>query len=657
MFRINAPFSLTPAQQEALNNLLQIYERRKAKKCTLLGVTGSGKTFLMAHLIKELNLPALVLSPNKTLAAQLYQEFRSFFPQNGVGYFISYYDYYQPEAYIPQKNLYIAKEVSINAELERLRIEAAKFLLERRDVIIVASVSAIYNVGSPRDFEQQRLLIRQGMKLERQDLIIKLVEIGYVRTNDILKKNQFRIRADLFEIFPSDEENPLRIIFNNNTISQISVFDNISGQEISAKKFVSIFPISYFYYKKNRLENVIKKIRTDLKTRINYFKEKGKEEFAERLKQRTLYDLEMLQNYGYCNGIENYSIYFSDRKSGDPPYCLLDFFPANFLTIIDESHITVPQIHGMYEGDRSRKEKLVQFGFRLPSALDNRPLRFNEFINKLDYTLFVSATPGEEEIYLSENQIAELLVRPTGIIDPQIIVKKVADPFADALQEIQKTLPHFRVLVTTLTKKMAEKLSHTLIMKGIKANYLHSEIKALERIKILKKLRAGAIDVLIGINLLREGLDLPEVALIIIFDADYEGFLRSTTSLIQIFGRAARNTKGRIILYCQQETAAIREAIRETERRRQIQLDYNHRYQITPVSISSQIKNFYQDDFWLQELQQEINVQNSDPQKIQQQISKLEAIMHQKVKQLLFNDAALLRDEISRLKKILINLC
>ena len=611
----------------------------------------------MAHIIRELNVPTLVLSPNKTLAAQLFQEFKGFFPADRVGYFISYYDYYQPEAFVPQRNLYIAKEVSINPELERLRLDATRNLLESRQTVVVASVSSIYSIGSPTDFIEQKITPALGDPISREALLNEFVKLGYSRTHDLLESGKFRVRGQIVEIFPTSEENPLRFVFTGPAISRIGFFDALTATWLEDKKQVNIFPINYFFYRKARVEEAVIKIRAELEERLQVFQSQDKPDLAERLRQRTLFDIEMLEQFGHCPGIENYSLYLTGRQKGEAPYTLLSFFPPGYLTIIDESHVTVPQLNGMYAGDRSRKSKLVEYGFRLPSALDNRPLNFAEIQERLQNVLYVSATPSQFEVLDSREQVTSLLVRPTGLIDPQVIIKKAADPVQDMLAEIKQVIQSKnRVLITTLTKKMSEKLADFLALKGIRCAYLHSEIKALDRVKIIRKLRQGEFDVLIGINLLREGLDLPEVSLVIILDADKEGFLRSSTALIQTFGRAARNIDGKVILYIDTMVESVSKAIAEAERRRNYQIEYNQRHDISPVSVRSPIKDFHDDDYWLKKSEETLPEDFKSKEALEKEIEKLTAAMKKKAANLDFKSAAQLRDRIKLLKNMLIEM-
>jgi excinuclease ABC subunit B len=656
MFQLKASYKITKQQKRVVDAIVEKFKNHIDRQ-VLLGVTGSGKTFTMANIINQLNQPALVLSPNKTLAAQLYQEFKGFFPENRVGYFISYYDYYQPEAYIPQRNQYIAKEVSINPELERLRIDAVRSLLESRDTIIVASVSAIYSIGSPDDFFNQKITYSLRSTTEREQLMKEFVNLGYTRTEGLIESGKFRVRGDIIEIFPTSEESPIRFILDGRKIEAIEVFDPVTAEVIISLESANIFPISYFHYKKDRVDRIISRVKAELEERITYFIETEKPEYAERLKERTLFDMEMLSQYGYCAGIENYSLYLTGRKKGEAPYTLLDFFKGDYLTIIDESHISVPQLRGMYRGDRSRKETLVKFGFRLPSALDNRPLNFEEADSRFERLLYVSATPTDYEIKNAGKHVTDLLVRPTGLLDPKIELRKSDSPVEDMLEEIrQETKNKNRVLVTTLTKKMAEKLADYLALKGIRCTYMHSEIKTLDRIKIIKKLRTGEVDVLVGINLLREGLDLPEVSLVVILDADREGFLRSDMSLIQTFGRASRNIKGRVILYHREITGSLRRAISESNRRRRYQVQYNRKHNITPTPITKKIKDFYDDDYWIKKSEEEIAVNFKSRESLEKEIEKLTQKMKEKAENLDFRGAAMLRDRIKELKNLMLEM-
>ncbi len=656
MYKLYSDFNITTEQRRVVDTIVENYNKNIQRQ-VLLGVTGSGKTFTVANIINQLQKPALVLSPNKTLAAQLYQEFKNFFPENRVGYFISYYDYYQPEAYIPQRNMYIAKEVSINAELERLRIDATRNTLESPYTIVVASVSAIYSIGSPDDFFKQKITYSRRSNVDRDTLVKEFVSLGYSRTDNLMETGKFRVRGDMVELFPTSEEHPMRFVLEDNRITDIEVFDSVTANVITPLQSVNIFPVSYFHFEKSRAAGVIRQIKNELEERISYFIERDKIEYAERLKERTLFDTELLAQYGHCPGIENYSLYLTGREKGESPYTLLDFFKNDFLTVIDESHISIPQLRGMYRGDRSRKETLVKFGFRLPSALDNRPLNFQEVDGKMDKVLYVSATPTQYEIDDSEKHVTDLLVRPTGLLDPKIELRNTDSPVEDMVEEIKKeTAAKNRVLVTTLTKKMAEKLTDYLAEKQIKATYMHSEIKTLDRIKIIKKLRTGDVDVLVGINLLREGLDLPEVSLVVILDADREGFLRSETSLIQTFGRASRNIDGRVVLYIKQMTGSLRKAINESNRRRRRQVRFNRKHNITPAPIKKQVKDFYDDDYWIKKSEEALNTDFKSRESLEKEIGKLTQKMKEKAGALDFKGAAVLRDRVKELKNLMLEM-
>ncbi|MGQ9702421.1 MAG: excinuclease ABC subunit UvrB [bacterium] len=584
-FKLVSNFQPAGDQPEAIEKLVQGI-RAGYKYQTLLGVTGSGKTFTIANVIAQVQKPTLVISHNKSLAAQLYSEFKSFFPDNAVEYFISYYDYYQPEAYVPESDLYIEKDASINEEIERLRLKATSSLLTRNDVIIVASVSCIYNIGSPDEVRELVIILRKGMEQSREALMNMLVSIQYQRNDIQFTQGTFRARGDIIDIFPADEKHGVRIEISYDSIDKIQTFDPLTGQIIAEIEETVIFPAKHFITTKPRIEVAVARIKKELEQRVAELEKNGKLLEAQRLRQRTLFDCEMLLELGYCPGIENYSMHLSGRQPGERPFCLIDYFPKDFLLIIDESHVTIPQIEGMYEGDHSRKLTLVEYGFRLPSALENRPLRFAEFESLINQAICVSATPAEWEIKKSNNRIVEQIVRPTGIVDPVVSVKPATNQVDDLINEIQKRIKSKeRILVTTLTKKMAEDLAQYLNEIGIKVRYLHSEIDAIQRVEILRSLRLGEFDVLVGINLLREGLDLPEVALVAILDADREGFLRSERSLIQTAGRAARNVRSEVILYADEITDSMRRALAEMERRRNKQLEYNKMHNIIPQSI------------------------------------------------------------------------
>ncbi len=601
IFKLVTKYKPQGDQPKAIKKLVEGL-KKGYKFQTLLGVTGSGKTFTIANVIKEFNKPVLVIAPNKTLAAQLYREYKNFFPYNSVNYFVSYYDYYQPEAYLPITDTYIAKEALINEEIDRLRHKATSSLMTRRDVIIVASVSCIYNLGVPLDYFESTIHLEIDKPITRQDLIKNLVKIQFSRTLSNLKRGTFRIRGDVFEIMPASGEVINFIRLENQKVKEIKLIDPFSRKILEELKEIIIFPPKHFVSSQPQIDKAIKDILEELKERLKFFKKNNLYLEAERLERRTKQDVEMLKTLGYCNGIENYSRHLTGKLPGEPPDSLLSYFPKknnkpDFITVIDESHLTIPQIRGMYEGDKSRKMTLIEYGWRLPSALDNRPLKFNEFLERIDQVIFVSATPGEFEKKVS-SQIVEQIVRPTGIIDPEIEVRPVFDKeknisqIDDVLKEAEEIVKrNERMIINVLTKKMAEDLSDFLNEKNIKALYLHSEIKTLERANILKEFREGKFNILVGVNLLREGLDLPEVTMVAILDADREGFLRSETSLIQTMGRCARNVKGKVILYADNLTGSMERAIKEVERRRKIQLEYNKKYNITPQTIQKEIQN------------------------------------------------------------------
>ena len=622
---------------------------------TLLGVTGSGKTFTMANIIQNLQIPTLVVSHNKTLAAQLCNEFKRYFPHNAVGYFVSYYDYYQPEAYIPRTDTYIEKDSSINDEIDRLRLAATASLLERRDVIIVSSVSCIYGLGSPSDFSKLVLMIEEEQQYPILDIIKRLVDIQYERKDIEFQRGAFRVRGDIIEIFPAYTENAIRIELFGDTVEAIHEINPLTGHKIQKKRKVAIYPAKHFVTTHGRVQEAIKTISMELNERLEYFQKNNKLLEAERLKQRTKYDLEMLSQFGYCTGIENYSRHLSGRNAGEPPATLLNYFPEPFLIIIDESHVTLPQIRGMYAGDKSRKDSLVKYGFRLPSAYDNRPLVFDEFEKYMKKVLFVSATPAQYEV-TNSYQIVEQIIRPTGLVDPEVVIRPAEFQIDNLIAEIKKRIAKKeRILVTTLTKRMAEDTANYLQNLSIRVKYFHSEIDTIERIKILKNLREGNFDVLVGVNLLREGLDLPEVSLVAILDADKEGFLRSETSLIQTMGRAARHINGTVILYCNEITGSMERAIDETNRRRKIQLEYNREHNIVPRTINKPIydmiytseMDFKEKDYVAEDGKEKYLPEGS----LNNLLKSLKNEMNQVAKQLDFERAALLRDEIKRLKK------
>ncbi|MCL5411291.1 MAG: excinuclease ABC subunit UvrB [Patescibacteria group bacterium] len=652
-FDLISAFSPTGDQPQAIQKLTEGINRGM-KYQTLLGATGTGKTFTMANVIAKVQKPTLVLAHNKTLAAQLASEFRDFFPSNAVEYFVSYYDYYQPEAYVPHKDLYIEKDSAINEEIDRLRLATTKALLTRKDVVIVASVSCIYNIGSPNSYQNSTVILKVGDLCNRTEILKNLNNLQYERNDLDFKRGTFRVKGDILDIFPAYEEQGIRINLFGNQIEKISVINPINGENLNNLTETTIFPARHFVMPSESTIKPIKEIEKELNESVKDFKRQGKLLEAQRLDERTKYDLEMIQQLGYCNGIENYSRYFDGRKPGEAPYTLLDYFPKDYLLFVDESHMTIPQVRGMWAGEKSRKQTLIDFGFRLPSAMDNRPLRYEEFVRKLGQVVFVSATPEEYEISLS-SQVVEQIIRPTGLIDPKILIRPQNGQIKDLIREIEvRTNQGERVLITTLTKRMAEELSTYLGEDGIKVMYLHSDIDTLERITILRDLRLGVYDVVVGINLLREGLDLPEVSLVAILDADKEGFLRSKTSLIQTIGRAARHVNGQVIMYADVMTKSIQVAAEETNRRRKIQLDYNKKYHITPTSIKKAVKDIGDR---IKELQpeasttEEFDLTKIPKDEIHRLIKDLEKQMKQAVQTLEFEKAALLRDQILELKK------
>ncbi len=649
-FDLQAPFEATGDQPQAVRELVEGLGKGYREQ-TLLGVTGSGKTFTMAQVIQSTGRPVLVMAPNKTLAGQLYSEFKQFFPNNAVEYFISYYDYYQPEAYVPQTDTYIEKDSSINDEIDKLRHSATASVLERRDVIVVASVSCIYGLGAPDDYYKLAVSLRPQMEIGRDDLLRRLVEIQYERNEYSFFRGTFRVRGDVVEVFPSSSgEHAIRIEFFGDEVERMTEFNPLTGEILGRRTHVMIFPASHFVTTRENMLAAASDIEEELRQQLELFKKEGKLLEAQRLEQRTRYDLEMIRELGYCKGIENYSRYITGRAPGEPPYTLIDFFPDDFLLIMDESHIGLPQVRGMYEGDRSRKQNLVDFGFRLPSALDNRPLKFNEFNDKVKQVVYVSATPGDYE--LSHSQlVAEQIIRPTGLIDPSLVVKGTENQIDDLMEEIRHTVGQgYRVLVTTLTKRMAEDLCDYFEGAGINVRYMHSDIEALERLEILRDLRSGAFDVLIGINLLREGLDLPEVALVAILDADKEGFLRSARSLIQTIGRAARNVEGRVIMYADRLTPSMEAAITETDRRRKKQSEYNEQHGITPESIKKAVYESIEATIAEEPGHYETSIFHQLPAEEKRRfIREMEAEMQQAAEKLEFERAAQLRDAIREL--------
>ncbi len=651
-FKLVSRFFPCGDQPKAIRELVESITSGK-KYQTLLGVTGSGKTFTLANVIAEINLPTLVISHNKTLAAQLYSEFKEFFPRNAVEYFVSYYDYYQPEAYIPSTDTYIEKDASINDSLDRLRLRATTSLMSRSDCIIVASVSCIYNLGSPEDYQNLLVFIRQGEIISRDELILKLIRIQYERNDYEFIRGRIRVRGDCLEIFPSYEEKALRIELLGDKIEKISEIGPVSGEIINQLDRIAIYPAKHFIVSGDKIDGAINSIRHELEEQLKFLKSKNKLLEAQRLESRTNYDLEMLKEIGYCHGIENYSRHLSGRPVGSRPFCMIDYFPGDFLTVIDESHVTIPQIRGMYEGDCARKKILVDYGFRLPSCLDNRPLKFDEFNSLIKETVFVSATPNEYEINKSEEKTIEQIIRPTGLIDPEIIIKPTENQVDDLIEEVkERAKNNERVLVITLTKRMSEDLTNYLQEKGLKVKYLHSEIKTIERSKILRELRRKDFDCLVGINLLREGLDLPEVSLVAILDADKEGFLRSATSLIQVSGRAARNINGKVIMYADTITHSMKKAINESKRRRTIQSEFNKKNGITPRSIQKAIKQGIEDLQESEKFVESLTGLNKDEYELNKYIAELEYEMELAARNLQFEKAAILRDKIKEIKPI-----
>ncbi len=618
---------------------------------TLLGVTGSGKTFTLANVIGKINLPTLVISHNKTLAAQLYSEFKGFFPHNAVEYFVSYYDYYQPEAYVPSTDTYIDKDALINDRLDRLRLQATSSLMSRSDVLIVASVSCIYNLGSPEDYRGLMVFIQEGEIIPRDTLLFKLIQIQYERNDYEFIRGKIRIRGEVMDIFPSYQEKALRIQFLGDKIERISEINPVSGETINPLERIAVYPAKHFIVSGQRIESALKAIELELQGQLNFLKGNNKLLEAERLESRTRYDMEMLREMGYCHGIENYSRILAGRPAGSRPYCLIDYFPGDFLVVIDESHVAIPQIRGMYAGDRARKETLVEYGFRLPSCLDNRPLKPKEFESLVKHTIFVSATPDEYEIKKSLGKVTQQIIRPTGLVDPEIIVKPTENQVEDLILQVQRCAKNNeRVLVTTLTKRMAEDLTNYLQDKGLKVKYLHSEIETIERSKILRDLRQKKFDCLVGINLLREGLDLPEVSLVAILDADKEGFLRSATSLIQVSGRAARNINGTVIMYADTITGSMKKAINECNRRRKIQLEFNEKNKITPRSIQKAIRHGIEDLALAEEFVCNLTGLEKDEYELNKYISQLQYEMELAARNLQFEKAAALRDQLKNLK-------
>ena len=652
LFQLNSPYPMKGDQPQAVEKISKsILEGNRHQ--TLLGVTGSGKTFTMANIIQKVGKPALVISHNKTLAAQLCSEFREFFPKNAVEYFVSYYDYYQPEAYIPQSDTYIEKDSSINDDIDRLRHSATQAVLERDDVIIVASVSCIYGLGSPQDYQDALLVFRDGHEMDREETLERLVNMQFTRNSLVPQRGQFRVRGEILEIYPADQDQIIKVEFFGDEIDSLSIYHPVTGELLGSPQRVVVYPAKHFITPQHKLIKSIKAIEDELNERVKYFRDKGMLLEAQRIEMRTNYDLELLQELGYCNGIENYSRHLTERKVGEPPYTLIDYFPDDFVVFIDESHVTLPQLHAMQHGDRSRKRNLIQHGFRLPCAYDNRPLSFEEFMEKVNQLVYVSATPGKYEMERSQ-EVVEQIIRPTGLVDPEVIIRPVEGQVDDLIGEIKATAKNNeRVLVTTLTKKMAENLSDYLARMNIEARYLHSGIDTLERIQILRDLRLGKFDCLVGINLLREGLDLPEVSLVAILDADKEGFLRSETSLVQTIGRAARNVSGRVILYADNITGSIERAVGETMRRREIQLEYNKKNGIEPKTIRKAVKDILE-GLILGETSDVLKIEKKDELSLSamEVLAKdMEKAMREAAKKMEFETAAALRDELFEIRK------
>ena len=656
-FRLDSTYAPTADQPKAIASLAEGIEAGE-RAMTLLGATGTGKTMTMAATIEAVQRPALIMAHNKTLAAQLCNEFRTYFPDNAVEYFVSYYDYYQPEAYVPSRDLYIEKDSAINAEIERLRHSATASLFARRDVIVVASVSSIYGLGSPEKYDRNMLILRRGGEVDRDEVLRKLVSIQYTRNDQVLSRGTFRVRGETLEVFPAYAETAYRVTLFGDEVEEVQHFDPLTGELIEEDlEFVAVWPASHYNVDQDEISDAVAEIGRELNERCAELERQGKLLESHRLRQRTQYDMEMLREMGFCSGIENYSRILDGRRPGDRPYCLIDFFPEDFVCFIDESHQTVPQIGGMYEGDRSRKQTLIDYGFRLPSALDNRPQRFEEFLSITPQMVFVSATPGDYERSHSQ-RIVEQIVRPTGIVDPQIDVRETRNQIDDLMNEIKQRVERDeRTLVTTLTKRMSEDLTGYLLEMGFKVRYLHSEVDTLERIQIIRELRLGEYDVLVGVNLLREGLDLPEVSLVAILDADKEGFLRGETSLIQTIGRAARNVDGTVLMYADRETKAMRAALEETERRRAIQLAYNREHGITPESIVkgiSDIAEFLQAESKVpkgRRRRARADTRQMRPAEIEKMIVEIEEEMLAAAEELRFEYAAKLRDEIKSLRR------
>ena len=657
-FKLKAPYEPTGDQPQAIAELVKGF--KEGNQCqTLLGVTGSGKTFTMANVIQQLQKPTLVIAHNKTLAAQLYGEFKEMFPENAVEYFVSYYDYYQPEAYVPSTDTYIEKDSAINDEIDKLRHSATAALSERKDVIIVSSVSCIYGLGSPIDYQEMVISLRPGMIKDRDEVIHKLIDTQYDRNDMDFKRGTFRVRGDVLEVYPAYSGNEaFRIEFFGDEVDRIQEIDSVTGEVRAQLGHVAIFPASHYVVPKEKMEEAAKNILIELEERVKYFKSEDKLLEAERISERTNFDVEMMRETGFCSGIENYSRHLTGSKPGEPPYTLIDYFPDDFLIIIDESHITLPQVRGMYAGDRSRKQTLVDYGFRLPSALDNRPLNFEEFESKIDQMLFVSATPS---VYEQEHELlrTEQIIRPTGLLDPEIFVRPVEGQIDDLIGEVNKEVARGnKILVTTLTKRMAEDLTDYMREVGIRVKYLHSDIDTLERAEIIRDMRLNVFDVLVGINLLREGLDIPEISLVAILDADKEGFLRSETSLIQTIGRAARNAEGHVIMYADNMTDSMKHAIEETERRRKIQQKYNEEHGITPTTIKKAVRDLIAISKAAEEKSKDMekDLESMDVKELNKLQKELQKKMHKAAAELNFEEAAQLRDRMLEVKKMLLDM-
>ena len=667
-FELTSDYKPTGDQPEAIKQLVEGIKRGDDSQ-VLLGVTGSGKTFTIANVLQQINRPALILSHNKTLAAQLYSEFKHFFPKNAVEYFVSYYDYYQPEAYLPVTNTYIEKDLSINDQIEKLRLSTSSSLLSgRRDIIVVSSVSCIYGIGNPDDFTNNVINIGKGEIKSRNKFLHELVSSLYSRSEIEFRNGNFRVRGDTVDVFPAYTDFAYRVFFWGDTVESIESFDPVKGNKLEVLESIIIYPANIFVTSKDKMKNSIIEIQNDMFKQVDYFKECGKNFEAKRLQDRVTYDIEMMKELGYCSGIENYSRYFDGRKTGTRPFCLIDYFPDDFVLVIDESHVTIPQVRAMYGGDRSRKQNLVEYGFRLPSAMDNRPLKFDEFERITEQTIYVSATPADYELQKTEGVVVEQLIRPTGLLDPTIEVKPSLNQIDDLLDEIEKVVTDKkRVLVTTLTKRMAEELSKYLINLGVKARYIHSDVPTIERVEIISDLRAGVYDVLIGVNLLREGLDLPEVSLVAILDADKEGFLRSERSLTQTAGRAARNVNSKVIMYADKTTSSMRRTIDESNRRREKQVNYNQKYNITPTQIqksefavlgneSTERTKSINPKAYIENNNNDIAadpvVKYMSKDQIKKAIQKIKKMIEKSVKELDFIEAARLRDEITELQKL-----